>query len=145
METKQITYFVSGHRDVTEEEFKEHYAPALSRAAWNPNARFVIGDYYGVDIMAQKYLKEEGIKNVVVFHMLEKPRNNAGFPTIGGFTSDEDRDSAMTDVSDEDILWVRPGKEGSGTDQNRLRRLYPNNTYMDECRISNHSIVKRGR
>jgi len=144
-------YMISGHRDITPEEFKRYYAGRIEKALWDTNSRIVVGDYYGVDAMAQQHIKdnwgdEPNIMNrVVVFHMFDKPRNNAGFHTIGGFQTDEDRDSAMTDVSDFDILWVRPGKENSGTDQNRLRRLHPNNTYLDECRISNRNIVNRGK
>lgn len=130
------TYFISGHRDVTEEEFKEHYVPQIEKVLWDGKSMFVIGDYHGVDTMAQKFLKECGetdiMKRVVVFHMLETPRNNAGFYTIGGFKDDEARDSAMTDASDIDILWVRPGNEGSGTHQNILRRMNPAGTYVKD-------------
>ena len=115
------TYFVSGHRNITEEEFIKHYEPIL----WdkiNEEAKFVVGDCDGVDAMAQKYLKALRAADVKVFHMFEAPRNNTGFETVGGYTSDEARDSAMTDNSDQDILWVRPGCEKSGTAKNALRR-----------------------
>ena len=58
-----------------------------------------------------------------VFHMFTSPRNNAGsFPTSGGFESDEARDEAMTGASTDDIGWVRPGRERSGTAKNLARR-----------------------
>jgi hypothetical protein len=57
--------------------------------------------------------------------MLEKPRNNVGgFPTIGGFGSDDARDAAMTAASDADIAWVRPGRTSSGTAANLARRYF---------------------
>lgn len=66
--------------------------------------------------MAQRYLHEKGYARVMVFHMLNEPRNNVGnFPVSGGYSSDETRDRAMTLVSHRDIAWVRPGKEQSGT------------------------------
>ncbi len=51
-----------------------------------------------------------------------RPRNNAGFPTLGGFASDADRDAAMTAASRSDAAWVRPGREKSGTQKNIDRR-----------------------
>ena len=114
------TWFVSGHRDVTEEEFKDFYEPMLKWAVVNKK-HIVVGDYYGVDEMAQEYLK--GYESVTVYHMLEAPRVNKGFETKGGFTSDEQRDAAMTKASIADIAWVRDGKESSGTMQNLIRRF----------------------
>ena len=121
-------YFVSGHRDVTPDEFNYHYVPALLKA-YKEGAVVVVGDYYGVDAMAQQWLKRWGVFTIV-YHMFESPRNNCGLPTKGGFHSDEARDSAMTLHSDEDIAWVRPGKESSGTAQNlaRRKRFSDNNT-----------------
>jgi len=115
------TFFISGHRNITPQEFNEHYIPAIEKAL-EKDCKFVIGDYYGVDMLAQQYLFEKGIKDVLVYHMLIEPRNNAGFPTKGGFIDDESRDAAMTKISDEDIAWVRPGNDESGTAINLKRR-----------------------
>ncbi len=115
------TFFISGHRDITPEEFNEHYVPAIDKALSEKNITFVIGDYHGVDHIAQEYLKNKKA-HVVVFHMFEYHRENAGHPTLGGFKNDEERDAAMTKTSDEDIAWVRPGKEKSGTAINLRRR-----------------------
>jgi hypothetical protein len=117
------TYFISGHRNVTPAEFEEHYAGRI-RSAVGEGAKFVVGDYHGVDTMAQQLLKDLGVQHVTVYHMFTSPRNNAGFPTRGGFDSDDERDQAMTLVSDKDILWIRPSAAGknSGTEQNKQRR-----------------------
>jgi len=115
------TYFISGHRNITEKEFKEHYISTIDKILVSGDCRFVIGDYYGADIMAQNYLKEKSA-NVTVYHMLVAPKNNAGFPLIGGFENDEDRDAAMTSVSNRDIAWVRSGNDISGTAINLRRR-----------------------
>lgn len=115
--------FISGHRDVTDEEFNCHYVPKIDDAIYNRHM-IVVGDYQGVDIMAQKYLDSVGYDNVIVYHMFKAPRNYVSrYATRGGYTSDEDRDSAMTDISHYDIAWVRVGKEKSGTQQNIDRRL----------------------
>ena len=117
-------FFISGHRDITSDEFEEHYVSEFKRLIDEipeDELVFVVGDYYGVDEMAQKWLAEY---NVTVYHMFDSPRTNAGnHPTVGGFTSDIERDTAMTNASEADIAWIRPGKESSGTAQNIERRL----------------------
>lgn len=111
------TFFVSGHMDLTKEEFAERYEGPVraAHAAW---ASFVVGDASGCDFMAQRLL-----------HALERPRHSFGsgygsndpnlpkegwsggwdgFPLVGGFASDDERDAAMTAASTEDIAWVSP-------------------------------------
>jgi hypothetical protein len=126
------TYFISGHRDITKKEFQQHYAKDIMNAVLrDPKSKFIMGDYYGVDEMAQEYLVE--LKNkyteldIVVYHMFDSPRNCVeGLATKGGYRDDHHRDSAMTVESDEDIAWVRAGKSDSGTAQNLLRRKVKN-------------------
>lgn len=122
------TYFISGHRDITDAEFEINYESRIDNVVTNnPDARFVVGDYYGVDIMAQNYLLDTlGIdpSRVTVYHMFDKPRN-ANEKVInfkGGFTTDEERDAAMTKASVEDIAVVRDHNKLSGTAINILRR-----------------------
>ena len=116
------TAFISGHRDVTIEEFEQYYVQSIKKAIEDGD-NFVIGDYQGVDYLAQKYLFYVGYENVIVYHMFKAPRNHVqSFVTRGGYISDEDRDSAMTKDSDYDIAWIRPGKKKSGTEQNINRR-----------------------
>lgn len=120
-----MIYFVSGHREITQSEFDSNYGDAIRKAVSDPQAEFVVGDYWGVDIMAQNLLVDLGVADrVTVYHMFESPRNyNAAIAkTKGGYTTDEERDSAMTAASDIDIAFVRHGKWGSGTAQNIKRR-----------------------
>ena len=120
-----MTAYISGHLKINTLEFLEHYVSKINEALRN-NHKFVVGDAEGVDTIAQKYLYDlfdNSQIDVTVFHMFTKPRNNAGnFKTVGGFTTNEDRDAAMTAASDYDIAWVRPGKEKSGTAKNLKRR-----------------------
>jgi len=117
--------FISGHLKISEEEFIEHYVSNINLAIMN-DCSFVVGDARGVDTMAQTYLFRilgEGSPKVTVYHMFDRPRNNVGkFKTKGGYTSDDERDAAMTRESHKDIAWVRPGKETSGTAKNVQRR-----------------------
>lgn len=113
-------YFISGHLDLTDQEFLDHYKVKIDQAL-DENGSFVVGDARGADSIAQKYLSVKTNK-VTVYHMFESPRNNFGFPTRGGFNSDSLRDKQMTLDSDIDICWIRKGREHSGTARNKLRR-----------------------
>lgn len=125
---REDVYFISGHRNITGEEFSINYETTIDMVLEkNPNCLFVVGDYYGTDIMAQNYLLdvlEIEPERVFVYHMFDKPRNAnpkvVNF--VGGFTSDEERDAAMTKVSTDDIAFVRDHTKLSGTAQNILRR-----------------------
>jgi hypothetical protein len=121
-----MIYFISGHRDITEEDFTKHYEPILWEKLNEKDAKFVVGDCNGVDIMAQHYLKSMVVNDVTVYHMFESPRNNVGYPLKGGFRSDIERDYQMTKDSDDDIAWIAPGRESSGTGQNVQRRKLNN-------------------
>ena len=113
-------YFISGHRDITEEEFRVHYACDIMRAIFE-GATFVVGDCKGVDAMAQKLLMENNA-DVTVYHMFTTPRYNARCKVKGGYRSDVERDYTMTLESTDDIAWTRPGRERSGTGNNIHRR-----------------------
>ena len=122
------TYFISGHRNITENEFEKYKTSILTILEQTPDALFVVGDYYGVDIMAQNYLLDElnvVPEQITVYHMFETPRNinPKVINTIGGFKNDEERDAAMTVNSSKDIAFVRDHTKLSGTAQNLLRRM----------------------
>ena len=101
-------YFVSGHLDLSEDEFIKYYLPRLEEAISN-GCIFVVGDARGCDSFTQEYLYIRGVAdNVVVYHMFDMPRcNKYDFETRGGFKSDLERDSEMTRVSDMDIAYIR--------------------------------------
>lgn len=113
--------FVSGHLDISDGEFVQHYQSKLVGYI-EAGAHFVVGDAMGTDMLTQRFLRAKNVSSVVVFHMFDSPRNNLGFATQGGFGSDAERDLAMTQMSDVDLAWVRPGREKSGTAMNIARR-----------------------
>lgn len=135
-----MRYFVSGHRDITEEEFNKHYVPLLVEILnSNRYASFVVGDCKGVDKMAIDFLSnaaKNGNIKLTIYHMFDSPRVTPGdipikyIDTIfngsvkfkGGYTTDLERDTAMTNDSHIDVAWVRPGRNTSGTAQNIKRR-----------------------
>lgn len=121
---------ISGHLDLTQEEFDERYAPLIQNAI-DAGHNFVVGDARGADYMSQTYLFHHCpiSSTVTVYHMLERPRNHYPiFDLKGGYQSNNGKDKAMTAESDYDIAWVRPEKHSSvsgrvsGTEQNLIRR-----------------------
>lgn len=127
-EIREHTYFISGHRDITPEQFERYMNEIHAVYVLDPEARFVVGDYQGVDIMAQDFLMDVlhiSSEKVTVYHMFDSPRNvNPKITRFkGGFKSDSERDSAMTYASFRDIAFVADNKKMSGTAENILRRF----------------------
>lgn len=139
-------YFVSGHIDLTEEEFEEQYVPTLELALKSDSSRFVLGDASGADVMTHRYLHEHGVgkERVTVYHKGANCNERCapypyGFRTRGGFASHPEKDAQMTKESQRDIAWVRPkelhrafleaqGKQYdpnyvTGTEKNLQRRI----------------------
>lgn len=130
------TAFISGHIDVSEEEFLYFYAKPIDQAIAEGN-HFVVGDAPGVDLLSQKYVVEHvGPKRITVFCRGTTPRclHCKELTVIYGFESHEAKDAAMTKNSDYDIAFVRSVEEQkalygnrfrpriSGTEKNLLRR-----------------------
>jgi hypothetical protein len=114
-------YFISGHCDITQDEFKKYYHRRIDMAL-EKKSMFVMGDARGVDMLAQAYLNGK-TENVVVYHIGEKPLHNiGGYPTIGGFKNHKKKDSAMTYASDADIAWVRSDEEQRQLYGNKYRK-----------------------
>jgi hypothetical protein len=115
--------YISGHYDLTDAEFERYYRPEIDEALAQGD-HFIVGDANGAEVHAQQYLfaRLGPSDRVRVFHMLDRPRHNAGFTAVGGFDSDERRNEAMTSQSDYDIAWVRHGFEHAGTARNLQRR-----------------------
>lgn len=123
------TYFISGHRNISEIEFEKYKDKISSVLKETPDALFVVGDYHGADIMCQNYLLDEleiNPQQITVYHMFDSPRNvnSKVVKLIGGFKTDEERDAAMTINSSKDIAFIRNHTELSGTAQNILRRFH---------------------
>ena len=125
---KEVTYFISGHRDITEDEFERNYKITLEGIVNEvPDCRFVVGDCEGADIMAQNYLLDVlGVDpdRITVYHVGDSARNlNPKVCNIMcGFENDREKDAAMTAASSVDIAFVRNNTEISGTAENILRR-----------------------
>ena len=129
-----MTYFISGHRDLTPEEFSKHYALWI-RYVMNedPYADFVIGDCEGCDTMALEYILSQPDYGYISLYCVGSPNirpfgeHPENFERVFVYPckSYDDCDSTMTLVSDFDIAWVRAGKEDSYTVKN-IKRRYEN-------------------
>lgn len=127
-----MIYFISGHRNLSYEDFEKYYTPIIDKAIREDDeAKFVIGDCCRVDKFAMDYIFNKDICHITIYYMFNKPRNipEANTRVIldlvdfrGGFKSDEERDSAMTRDSDFDIAFVKDDRWNSGTAQNIKRR-----------------------
>lgn len=140
--------FVSGHVNITPEEFALHYTPKLEEALARGD-EFVVGSAEGADKMALIWLAKAGVAHKTTVYGYEKNPNTMsdrirgcirlGFNTRQGFESYTKRDAKMTEDSDYDIAWVRPPEECkkllgeaynpdrvSGTERNLIRRAQLN-------------------
>ncbi len=112
-------YFISGHTNLTKEEFNKHYKPLLDNIINDNNTNsFVIGNSEGADKMAFQYLISKGISidNITIYYFSKNNQEDNFYfhykpKIIQGFTSYEKRDAAMTNASDKDILWIRPKED----------------------------------
>lgn len=126
-----MTYFISGHRDLTQEEFDKHYAPVLKKVLQSDwNCEFVIGDWEGCDTMALEFLLSHPDYKYIEIYYVDKVRIQPFgdhvdcFENLYVYSKDnyDECDEAMTKCSDFDIAWIRPGREDSHTAINIKRR-----------------------
>lgn len=151
MAAKTTTAFISGHMDLSYEQFIQEYESTIYEAYVNGYS-FVMGHADGVDTYAREYLL--GYPNfdprriTIYVHFSSKTPAQTRQEEVAKLTAlnvnlvqDEyasftDRDAAMTANSDYDILYIRTPEEMhailgdkydptrlSGTEQNRIRRL----------------------
>lgn len=128
-----MVYFVSGHRDLTQEEFDKYYIPLIEKIISNDVfTEFVVGDWDGCDTMFINYMLEQvDYPPITIYHVEEDPRilyggesilNAENIDNIKLRTYDE-CDARMTHDSDFDIAWIRSGREDSHTAMNIKRRF----------------------
>lgn len=122
-----MRYFVSGHRDLTKEEFVKHYIPLIHKVIKEDSqTAFVVGDWEGCDSMFVQYMEAFYSKVPIVIFYVDIPRIKEGKFNIYDFrecTNYDECDATMTSCSHFDIAWIRPGKEDSHTADN-IRRRY---------------------
>lgn len=135
-----MRYFVSGHRNLTKEEFEKHYSSKIKYILRSdPNPHFIVGDWEGCDSMFIDFIKGDiGSCILSIYHVESFPR-----VTPSNIDSEDrlykiydrdcinlvrcktynDCDAEMTLDSDFDIAWIRKGREDSHTALNIKRRF----------------------
>lgn len=121
-----MTYFVSGHRDLTQEEFEEHYVPLINFiVAEDFYSKFVVGDWEGCDNMFIQYMEDNHTDIPIDIYYVDILRVRTGnYNSYRLLKCDnyDECDASMTKYSTFDIAWIRPGKEDSHTAKNIKRR-----------------------
>ena len=127
-----MIYFVSGHRNLTQEEFDNFYAPKIDSIVNGDNcASFVVGDWEGCDTMFINFLLEQvDYPPITIYHVEEEPRVKYGNESILNveniysikLRNYDECDAKMTKDSVFDVAWIRPGREDSHTAMNIKRR-----------------------
>ncbi|PPJ52686.1 hypothetical protein CBER1_10831 [Cercospora berteroae] len=139
--------FISGHIDLPEEQFLEHYQTALDTAI-AAHDEFILSNAGGADSLALQYLLQHGVEPsriTIYFHTLPEHRQKNSNATMRAIdelrTADAtlenyrkqglnvqvingwhtQRDAAMTAASDYDILWVRSDEETKLLDGQKYR------------------------
>lgn len=125
MEDKKVV-FISGNTDLTEKNFMLYYAPDIKQLVAD-GAYFILSDDEGCAEMTQKLLNEllpkDQYHRVTVFCMFDpKIIINSGFIYLGNFQSLEERNAAMTIISNLDLHIIMSGKGKKATEGNLLRR-----------------------
>lgn len=117
---EMITYFVHGHRDITEEEFDMYYGSKIRKLnALNPGSRFLVCDLPGCGRMTQRFLRKIGVDptKVLLFHRESNPPvNEYKYPTRSCKTN-ADMFDLMLKIRDKEITWVREGGIDSQTER----------------------------
>lgn len=136
------TAFISGHTDLSGEEFLLHYAKRLKEAV-KKNHNFVMAGAHGADLLCLNYLivvkKISPSRISIYLHEKYSDRfeilQSLGLKVYSGFSTHSGKDAMMTKYSDYDIAWLRPDevarlrygdnwKKGdiSATEKNLIRR-----------------------
>lgn len=118
----QKVAMISGHTDLTKQQFDKYYVPEIDKYI-KKGYSFLVGGASGCDTFAQNYLSQLPVEVTVCD---KGDQNNCLFPDnfyhINGFASYPERDNYMTQHSSVDIAWIYYGSAGSGTCANLLRR-----------------------
>lgn len=127
-------YFISGHLDLTQQEFDDHYKELIDKVLLEEKegVRFVLGNARGCDSLALTYLLTpkgrnsvgdiiplHGHRITVYIYAYPKQREHSivnqyleyEVGVCHGYDTCIERDAAMTKESTHDIVWQRSAEE----------------------------------
>lgn len=115
-----MTAFISGHTDLSVEDFAKYYHSSIDLAIQNTH-KFVMGNAPGVDTYALEYLLSKGVdpKNITVYvynrgsvsENVKLYQQKYNVNVRSGFNSYSQRDATMTIDSTYDIAYVRTDEQ----------------------------------
>ncbi len=121
MDSTQRVYFISGHEDLTVDEFNTHYSRRIKRSNSDfPDCLYIIGAAAGTDRMSHDYLRTIGVdpNRVIIYYKHDGFHN----PHRYRVHIKAEYDTVMTGASTHDITWVRPGSDRTSVQRNIARR-----------------------
>lgn len=127
-----MIYFISGQEDLTLEEFNNHYKDLIIKIIESDkNSHFILGDNLGCDKIAMDFITPYLISDktkLTIYHTSNSPKNKPYCNVLrnlkykGDYNCDLEKDSDMTNISDFDIIWIRPNTLNNKSKQNIKRR-----------------------
>lgn len=126
--------FISGNTDISEKDFMQYYLPVLAELSKSEEKiYYVLSDDEGCAEITQLFLKSNlKDKSVVsIFGCGIDPNIyiDPDFVYVGGFKTLEERDAAMTLLSNRDLHVILSGTGKSAVEKNILRRVTPKYDY----------------
>ena len=136
------TVMVSGHTDLTEDEFNKYYKPRLDEYI-KQGCSFIVGGASGCDEMTQKYLANIEADVTVYDKGNQHNVHSNRYKHVNGFESYPLRDKTMTENSDLDLAFPRQnGGAGSGTWANILRRKYGHDFAQELIKLARKEFME---
>lgn len=137
--------FISGITNISEKQFMEFYYPILDFIVKQEEDPIIeMSDDDGVALLSQLYFKSvlDKLKNgqIIIFGLGEQPKNfvSEKYIYIGGFTSVEERDAAMTYTTNRDVHIILEGEEKQTVIDNIIRRNTPLYDFNRFIKNGNH-------
>ncbi len=126
--------FISGNTDLSDKKYMQYYYyPMAMLLQHDKPIHFVLSDDDGCAAFTQMLLKQHLKENqtVSIFGCGEDPVNymDQRFVYVGGFATLEERDAAMTFISNKDLHVVLEGQGRSAVEHNITRRVTPEYDY----------------
>jgi hypothetical protein len=120
-----MRYYITGHRDLSKEEFSKIYIPEIDRIIReDSNAVFLVGVCEGVDLYTIQYLNKYSIPVQVYGPNLDIKNDRI---RLHLYPSYEKSALEMIKNSDKTIGFIKPGRENSSfTALNILKRYIIN-------------------
>lgn len=121
-----MRYYITGHRDLSKEEFSKIYIPEIDRIIReDSNAVFLVGVCEGVDLYTRQYLIKYNIRLQIYGPYFEFDHIN-NITQVHFLVSYENAANKMIENSDITIGFIKPGRESSFTALNILKRYIIN-------------------